>query len=187
MLLTHDSGDAADCTVTITVDGNGTVDTTQVAVKKGTEFSSDGNKLYIGKKTVTATADKGSIFKGWNPDKGKVNGDMKIAATFVQEINYTVTITAGTGGTVSKTSVTVNSGTTFNSNGDKLSIGTDTVIATPNQGYSFSNWTPASGTVMSDMTIAASFSSGSNTFTFYFTDNFDNDEFEPEGAVYATD
>lgn len=64
------------------VDGPGAVDSTQVAVKKGTDFSSDGLKLTIGKKTVTATPDAGCVFKGWDPDKGKVDKDITVIANF---------------------------------------------------------------------------------------------------------
>ena len=72
---------------------------------------------------------------------------------------YTVTVVAGSGGTVSTGSVTnVASGSTISSSGSSLKINGSTVAtASASSGYHFSSWSNASGTVTDDRTVTANF------------------------------
>lgn len=67
-------------------------------------------------------------------------------------------------GTVTGSPVSVQEGTAFYSSGNRLYVGTNEIIATPKASdieasYTFTGWSPASGTVTADMTITAVFSS----------------------------
>ena len=110
----------------------------------------------------------GYVFGGWTcgdrtyqpGDKVTMGtSDMVLKAKWYVPIKYTVSISAGEGGTVSRSSVIVDSGTAIVSAMNMLRIGTETVIATPNDGYEFRFWTGVtSSTVTSDMSITAKFS-----------------------------
>ena len=83
-------------------------------------------------------------------------------------LNRTVTISAGTGGSVNKNSVTVKNGTTYTSSSNVITFSDgQTVTATASTGYNFGSWSSGSGTVTADMTITASFNI--QTFTTSFT------------------
>lgn len=171
-----------DCTVKFNVaSGKGTVPS-QITVSKGTTFSSSQNKMsFSDGKSATAEPSSGYAFGSWDPSSGTVTSDVTINVNFTsQTTTYTVTIMAGTGGTVSKKAVTADSGVTWSSSGTTLSFSNgDSVSATPNPDYSFGGWSPASGTVTSDLTITATFSGGSGgTVSFFFMDNFENDGFQ---------
>ncbi len=74
---------------------------------------------------------------------------------------YTVTINAGTGGTVSRSTVTdVPSGSYVNVYGDEITINGTLVTARPSSGYMFDEWSIPSYTVTSNMTIYAYFKQG---------------------------
>ncbi len=86
-------------------------------------------------------------------------------------VEYTVIISAGTGGAVDKTSVAVPSGTTYSVSGNVLTINTSpvtSVTATSASGYVFSAWSSASGTISSNITLSASFV---KTYTVTFNPN----------------
>ena len=74
-----------------------------------------------------------------------------------------MTISAGTGGSVSPTSIAnVPYGTTINVNADKLTINGTTVTATANNKYTFNKWSVNNGAkVTSAMTITATFKENS--------------------------
>ncbi|MGA2368906.1 MAG: ice-binding family protein, partial [Dehalococcoidia bacterium] len=99
--------------------------------------------------TITALANSGYHFVNWTGDNSTVadpslasttitmNGDYAIQANFAQT-TYTLTYTAGTGGTIT---APASSPTTHNS-GDSV-----TITALANSGYHFVNWTGDNSTV----------------------------------------
>ncbi len=160
-------------TVTITAGTGGSVSKTSVSAVSGTSIVASGDTLTIGQETVTATAASGYSFKEWTgmPSGGTVTGNMTVTASFAEDAPtptiYTVTVTAGTGGSVSKTGVSVASGTSIVASGSTLTIGQETVTATAASGYSFSAWSgvPSGGTVIGDVTVTASFTKDTPTPT----------------------
>ena len=85
---------------------------------------------------------------------------------------YSATISAGAGGSVTQSTVTgIASGTSWSVSGRALTIGSTTITATPNGGYSFSSWTTpngaTSGTVSGNVSFTANFTSGGSTTTYY--------------------
>lgn len=80
-------------------------------------------------------------------------------------------------GTVSQPSVTnVANNTSISSNGNKLTVGSTTITATPkeqdaNYTYAFSNWSgiPVGGKVTADVTVTANFTSTARALTNYRT------------------
>lgn len=135
----------------------------QLSVQKGTTFSANQNELTFsdGQKAKAVPSD-GFAFDSWSPSSGTVNTDMSINVKFnAKTVDCTVTFTAGTGGTVSTTSIKVASGTTWTqkSTGSGLLSFSDGqfVTANPNSGYKFSSWSQSSGTVTKDTTLNATF------------------------------
>ena len=103
----------------------------------------------VNNSTVVTTASNHTLYAHWDANP------------------QTITFTAGTGGSVSTASLTVDYGTTYTISSNTVVIGGTTVTATPNTGYSFSAWSPAtSGTVTSNMTFTASFTANTYTVTF---------------------
>tara|TARA_B110000014_G_C20123620_1_gene596847 strand:+ start:373 stop:2457 length:2085 start_codon:yes stop_codon:yes gene_type:complete len=109
--------------------------------------------------SITATPNSGYTFNGWsngsttNPLTVSVNSNTTITANFILATNtYTLSVTAGDGGSVSSEGGEYNEGTQV------------TVIATPNDGYEFAGWSDgesnATRTIIlnSDTNISASFS-----------------------------
>ena len=109
--------------------------------------------------SITATPNSGYTFNGWsngsttNPLTVSVNSNTTITANFILANNtYTLSVTAGDGGSVSSEGGEYNEGTQV------------TVIATPNDGYEFAGWSDgesnATRTIIlnSDTNISASFS-----------------------------
>lgn len=112
--------------------------------------------------SVTATPDAGFQFSGWsgdasgmaNPLDVTVNANKTITANFTPVPQFTLTTSAGTGGSVSPSGANnYNSGTVV------------AVTATPNAGYQFSGWSgdasgttnPLNVTVDANKTITANF------------------------------
>ncbi len=120
--------------------------------------------------TISKAGNISVSYNGWN-GINDYNGSITIHAIAKQTTNYTVTISAGTGGTVSKSSVSVPSGTSISTSGNTLTIGSNTITATANSGYSFSSWSNASGTVTANRTITANFTSNGYKVTFNATTN----------------
>ena len=109
--------------------------------------------------SITATPNSGYTFNGWsngsttNPLTVSVYSNTTITANFILANNtYTLSVTAGDGGSVSSEGGEYNEGTQV------------TVIATPNDGYEFAGWSDgesnATRTIIlnSDTNISASFS-----------------------------
>ncbi len=142
--------------------GQGTVPA-QVTVQKGTTFSANQNELsFSDGQKVKAVPSDGFAFDSWSPSSGTVNTDLSVNVKFsAKTVNYTVTFTAGSGGTVSKTSIQVASETTWTqkSTGSGVLSFSDgqTVSADPSSGYKFSSWSQSSGTVTKDTTLNATF------------------------------
>ena len=115
----------------------GTVEKTpdQMQYESGTE---------VGLKAIPNT---GYIFINWSGDADgtsdetmvTMDEDKNVSAIF-KLLTYTLTLNAGTGGTISEPSspATVNHGAAI------------TIIASPNSGYRFNGWTVTSGTAMID-------------------------------------
>ncbi|WII08196.1 hypothetical protein PED39_03065 [Methanomassiliicoccales archaeon LGM-RCC1] len=146
-------------TVNITTSGSGSVTTNSVTVREGAAISTSGNVLTVGSTTVTATPASGYNFSGWTGvSSSTVTQNMDVVATFNSLPTYTVTISAGTGGSVSSQSVTVVSGTSISANGNVLTVGTTDVTATAATDYTFSNWSGVgSSTVTANMSVQANF------------------------------
>ena len=148
-IIEHDDGEI-DYWVSSVTSGHGLTANTNTGVLSGT-LSGTG--------TVTMVV---SQTDGWG-EPGTASYTFTIVAAVT---NYTVTISAGTGGSVSKSSVSVPSGTSISTSGNTLTIGSNTITATANSGYSFSSWSNASGTVTANRTITANFASNGYTVTF---------------------
>jgi len=144
----------------------GSVNATRVYdVPYGSYFSISGNKCTINGTTVTATAKTDTAqydysFGSWSvTNSTRVTADKTVYAYFDRTtINYTVTIQAGTGGSVSASSLSVPYGSSISTSSNVLTVGSSSVTATPNSGYAFSSWTNASGTIAGNRTITANFS-----------------------------
>ena len=116
--------------------------------------------------TVTATPDDGYEFVGWNGSDSSnatiditISSDTTLEAVFSEiqstasATQYNLTVTAGTGGSVSTSGGTYDDGTTV------------TVTATPDDGYEFVGWNGSDSsnatidiTISSDTTLEAVFS-----------------------------
>ena len=127
----------------------------------GGSVSSSGGTYQEGESiTLTATPNTGYTFNNWtgglesssNEITLTVSSDVTITANF-NAIQYTLTVNAGAGGSVSS------SGGTYNY-GDSI-----TINATASTGYSFNNWSGGLNssdseitfTITSDLSISASF------------------------------
>ena len=96
----------------------------------------------------------------------------------VDYIYYTITINVNNSayGTVSKTSISVPYGSSISASGATLTVGSQTITATPTTDtaqydYSFSSWTGASGTVTGNKTITANFTRTTKQYTVTITSN----------------
>ena len=111
--------------VTVVSSGNGTVSSSSSSVQEG------------GSVTLTATPNSGYVFKNWtlngnvvstqNPYTATVTANSVYVANF--EKTYTISVSSGEGGTATASKSSVQGG------------GSVTLTATPNEGYSFVNWT----------------------------------------------
>lgn len=110
--------------------------------------------------TKTATAQYTYTFSGWSPEITPVTWNATYTAQFDSIVNqYTVSIASNdtSMGTVDVSSVTVDYGTEISSSDNVLTIGSNTITATPESGYVFSSWWTLPATVESDSTITATF------------------------------
>ena len=81
--------------------------------------------------------------------------------------NYNLTFSpnyAGRG-SVSISSLTVPSGTPYSSNGNALTVGSTTIIATASPGYKFDYWNPSQGSISRNQAFSAVFSVDSSSLT----------------------
>ena len=109
--------------------------------------------------TITATANTGYTFTGWSGNATgtdtsltiTINGNTTVTANF-EPISYTLTVNAGTGGSVSSSGGTYDHGAQV------------TIATTPNTGYVFSSWSDGSTeknitiTITQNTTLTANFS-----------------------------
>lgn len=177
--------------VSFKISGKGITPST-LTVNDGTTFTSSGNSMsFSDGQKVTAEPAADYEFGSWNPSSGTVTKDTVITITYNAKgaTDFTVTISAGTGGTVDKSTLTVKKDVTWSSSGTTLTFSDgQKVTATASSGYEFEAWSPASGTVAGNVTISASFTGGGGeekTISFLFCDNFENDAFEST-TVYPT-
>ena len=110
-------------TLAVTAGEGGTVSSSGGTYSQGTQVS------------ITATPSSGFTFSQWsdgsttNPITVTLNSNTNLSATFTAIINrYTLTVTAGEGGTVSTEGGTYDEGTEV------------TITATPEEGYEFVGW-----------------------------------------------
>ena len=118
-------------------------------------------------------------FDGWSPDTGTVLGNMDITVTFsraLQQYNVTFTVSPSGYGSVSRADILVPYGTTYSVNqSGELEIFGETISAQPTQAdetyyYTFTGWSPSSGTVTSASTasIQVNFEQHYVPYTVYF-------------------
>ena len=174
--------DSTNATIDITINSNTTLEalfseiqstaaTTQynltVTAGTGGSVSTSGGTYDDGTTvTVTATPDDGYEFVGWNGSDSSnatiditISSDTTLEALFSEiqstaaTTQYNLTVTAGTGGSVSTSGGTYDDGTTV------------TVTATPDDGYEFVGWNGSDSsnatidiTISSDTTLEAVFS-----------------------------
>ena len=112
-----------------------------VTAQDGGAVSSVGGSFEQGSEvSITASADKGYEFTGWTGSEETsnkvtltINSDLTLTANFqlVEEVvtQFTVTITAETGGIVSASGGSLNEGTILS------------ITATADEGYQFTGWT----------------------------------------------
>ena len=141
---------------------------------------SNHNVVAVGTPSTAGNYTIGAVYQG---DYGTSTMYIYITVTS-STTNYTVTFSAGSGGSVSPTSTSVESGTTYSTSGRYLVIGNTTVTATPNSGYSFSSWSSSSGTITSNKTITAYFSQNSYTCYLYYDANGGSGE--PSTQTYTS-
>ena len=173
-------------TVTITPNNSdyGSVSKTSVVVNYGTTYSTSGSKLTLGTTEITATPKTNTAkytygFYNWSSTSGTVTGNLEITAIFTQTINQfdvTIAVTPSGYGAVGTTSLKVDYGTTYSVSGNKLTIGSTIITATPanttgQYTYEFQQWSSASGTITAATTITAHFINTLNYYTIVFDPN----------------
>ena len=139
-------------------------------VAYGSTVSISGNTLTLNNLTVTATPDTGYEFSSWSVSDGTViTGARTITASFSVQY-YTITIKAGSNGTVNNTSqvsYSVPYGSTITTSkisntSNQLTIKDDgttlaTVTARANNNYAFNSWSNAGTPITGAKTITANF------------------------------
>ncbi|MBQ8615671.1 MAG: hypothetical protein IJ415_03805, partial [Clostridia bacterium] len=155
---TDPNADVLTVNLSVAMDGSGTISTSTLNVVNGTSIVVDGNTLIIGETTITATANDGYKFVEWQNVPATVTENMTISAVF-EKTTSTLTFSVATtgGGTISASAVDVAVGTAITVSGNTLTIGTETVTATANDGYKFVEWQNVPATVTENMNIQAVF------------------------------
>lgn len=149
--FTQNPVDAKHYTLTVSAGTGGSVSTAGGTYEEGAEV------------TIIATADDGYTFSGWEGSESTqvsltltVSSNATITASFIQDVvsitQYTLTVSAGTGGSVSSTGGLYDEGTEV------------TITAIANYGYTFSSWvgnastqTSVTITINADVTLTANF------------------------------
>ena len=124
-----------------------------ISGKGGTAISSENEVVSGWEVTITATPEDTYRFVNWtvggkevskeNPYTTAINQNTQFKANFEKD-NYTLKVTAGEGGTVKATK-----------EGELLNETEVTLTATPNEGYSFVNWTVNGEEVSTEATYTA--------------------------------
>ena len=141
--------------LTVSITGSGTVSEKIISAGKTTTEYTSGSTIQL-----TATPSQDWSFVGWsgsvssteNPIQLTVDESKSIEASFKTPTQYTLTVIAGDGGTVSAQGGTYDNGTEL------------TIIALPNEGYTFIGWkenestqSSLTFTLNSNTTLSASF------------------------------
>lgn len=167
-------------TVTISADpsAGGTVSQNTLAVDHHTVYEAYRDTEYsghltIGDVTITALANNGYVFEGWNHmGTGQVISDMTFTAFFSMERHYfSVDANPSVGGTITPSqSQMVPVGTAYTTNGNVLTLHTSpniVITAEPTSGFRFDHWGSESGIVDRQMTVVAYFI-GTTEYTVEF-------------------
>ena len=110
------------------------------------------------------------VFKGWSVSSGgpvaysdgqsvrdlSTGAPVTLYAVWERPV-WKVSISAGTGGSVSVAEVLADNGTAYGTDGNVLTIGGTEIEATPDAGYVFGSWSSASGKITADRTMTATF------------------------------
>jgi len=113
------------------------LDTTVIPVGSGTT-TGDGSFAIGANATVTATAEAGFTFLNWS-DNGTIVSTNS-SYTLVMDVNHSITANFVPAWSITTSSLPVAGGTT--TGGGRVNDGGNvTLIATPNAGYTFVNWT----------------------------------------------
>ncbi len=159
-------------------DGYGSVTVSSFIVDYGTSMSAEGDVLTVGKSVSTAVpadsdAQYSYSFESWTDVPDTVAGDVTIYANFERAVNrYTVIVVAQPSdyGSVTKTSITADYGTSVSAKGDTLTVGKSKSTAVPAQStdqcvYSFAYWSNVPKKVTGDITVYANFESSAVQYT----------------------
>ena len=162
----------------------GTVDTYSITVDYGAQVSATGNTLYVASYTIVATPASDTAqydyeFDYWSQNSGTITGETVISAHFTRTtLLYTVTIGISNElwGTVSPNTVTVPYGAPVSAIDNELTIGSETIVATPSADtdiyhYAFDNWSQDSGYITGTTLITATFVRTTIGFVVTFQSN----------------
>lgn len=173
-------------TVTFAVnDSNyGYVTSQSITALYGTAVTVDGSTVSVGPYDSTAyandpTAQYTYAFVDWTGAPQTVTGDVTITANFSRTVNqYTVQIVSNNTdyGTVDTASVTVDYGTSVTVSSNVLTVGSNTITATPATStpqwtYVFSEWQNVPLAVTGDVTVTAVFTATHLVYTVTFVTN----------------
>ncbi len=155
--------------------GYGSVSSGSVMVKDGAQVVISGDRLDVGSASFVAApsptmAGYTYSFTGWTGAPENITGDTVIHANFertqasqagTSKVSFVVS--QGGYGTVSVDSVVADNGTKVLVDGDTLTIGSRTIVATPSSSgsgyvYSFDGWSGVPSAISGDVTIHANFS-----------------------------
>ena len=142
--------------------------------------------------TKAADAQYTYTFDKWTPSVGYVTGDATYKATYTATVNtYKVTFAAGENGSVDLSAIeNVAYGSEVTIDGNKLTIGTNDVTATPSAQtdeytYAFVAWENAPATITGATTITATFSATKRSYVITFKDE-DGTVLNAEEWFYGT-
>lgn len=123
----------------------------------------DGTVLKTGKvkdgktpKAPTAPTREGYQFTWWDPVVWPIKKDTTYTAQYVAVFTLTIAVNDADYGTTDKASIVVPTGTQITNEWAVLTAGSQTVTATPNEGYAFTGWSYSSP-VTANATATASF------------------------------
>ncbi len=159
-----------------TIGEKGTVSVAVIRdVPYGTSLYSYGDMFYVGSLGCSVATPASSdarycyIFVGWQEFPDTVTGDVTVVAEFTPVTNYysVYFTTEGESGTVSTSKIEAPYGTTVSVNGNTITVGTETCVATPAEMdatyvYEFVQWKDVPSMITCDYTIIAEFTPVAN-------------------------
>ena len=156
-------------TVSFSAGTGGSVSSNSISnIPYNAQITVSNNTVTINGTTVTATANTGYTFDSWSNTSGPIIADRTITANFTPN-TYTVSFSAGTGGSVSSNTISnVPYGSSITISDNTVTINGSIVTAIASSGYSFSSWTNATGSIIGDRTITANFTADTWTVNIYF-------------------